>query len=288
MVRQRKFYFLLVVIFSAVSCSIAGSWAFERIDNYLIRYFNEYASFSAEQQTEIERVAKDYQNWFAKNELPKIKTMLLKMKQIHNENSEELTLQIYDYAVDLFTKTGLFFEIPFIEFSNTLDKEQIIDIEKYFAVNHSGRESEIDEDSGNYSDLILKRYIAGFKKIKMKLTDSQIKTVVEGANAMDDLRLQWLFHRKDWTAGLMALLSEGSDPLYEVKLISHLRQISSLGDSEFRSKLKKNREINIDIIAEIFGEASETQLASFRKRLDVFIASIDRILATRPVEGEVI
>ncbi|RPG90563.1 MAG: hypothetical protein CBD08_004635 [Cellvibrionales bacterium TMED148] len=210
------------------------------------------------------------------------------MKQIHNENSEELTLQIYDYAVDLFTKTGLFFEIPFIEFSNTLDKEQIIDIEKYFAVNHSGRESEIDEDSGNYSDLILKRYIAGFKKIKMKLTDSQIKTVVEGANAMDDLRLQWLFHRKDWTAGLMALLSEGSDPLYEVKLISHLRQISSLGDSEFRSKLKKNREINIDIIAEIFGEASETQLASFRKRLDVFIASIDRILATRPVEGEVI
>ena len=281
MKRRQKFYLLISVIFSVVSCSIAGSWAFERIDNYLVSYFNEYASFSEEQQSAIERVSKDYQNWFAKNELPKIKIMLLQMKYINRENSKEFTLQFYDYVRDLLTKTGLFFETPFVEFSDTLSKEQIIEIEKYLAGKHSDWARQIAQDSGSYSDLVLKRYIAGFKRIKMKLTDSQIKTVVARASAMDDLRLQWSLHRKEWIAQLLVLLSEKGDPLNEMALISHLKQISSIGDSKFQSKLKKNREITIDTISNIFEEASESQLDSFRERLDVFIASIDRILASR-------
>ena len=278
---RQKFYLIISVIFSVVSCSIAGSWAFERIDNYLVSYFNEYASFSEEQQSAIERVSKDYQNWFAKNELPKIKIMLLQMKYINRENSKEFTLQFYDYVRDLLTKTGMFFETPFVEFSDTLSQKQIIEIEKYLAAKHSDWASQIAQGSGSYSDLVLKRYIAGFKRIKMELTDSQIKTVAARASAMDDLRLQWSLHRKEWTAQLLVLLSERSDPLYEMALISHLKQISSIGDSKFQSKLKKNREITIDTISNIFEEASESQLDSFRERLDVFIASIDRILATR-------
>ncbi len=281
MKRRRKFYLLISVIFSVVSCSIAGSWAYERIDNYLVSYFNEYANFSEEQQSVIEKVSKDYQNWFAKNELPKIKIMLLQMKYINRENSKEFTMQFYDYVSDLLTKTGVFFETPFVEFSDTLSQKQLIEIEKYLAAKHSDWASQIAEDSGSYSDLVLKRYIAGFKRIKMKLTDSQIKTVVARASAMDDLRLQWSLHRKEWTAQLLVLLSERSDPLYEMALISHLKQISSIGDSEFKSKLKKNREITIETISNIFEEASESQLDSFRERLDVFIASIDRILAAR-------
>ena len=98
---------------------------------------------------------------------------------------------------------------------------------------------------------------------------------------MDDLRLQWSLHRKEWTTQLLVLLSERSDPLYETALISHMKQISSIGDSKFQSNLKKNREITIDTISNIFEEASESQLDSFKERLDIFIASIDRILATR-------
>ena len=67
--------------------------------NYQVSYFNEYASFSEEQQSVIEKVSKDYQNWFAKNELPKIKTMLLQMKCINRENSKEFTMQFYDVRV---------------------------------------------------------------------------------------------------------------------------------------------------------------------------------------------
>ena len=281
MVRQLKLYLLTIFFFSAVSCSIAGSWAFERIDDYLASSFNEYADFSVEQQSQIAKFSKDYQSWLAKSELPKVKALLLQLKKINHENSEELTLQLYDYARDLYTKTGHFFEIPFVKFSKTLSKKQILEIEKYLVSTQNDWDSEIAGGQKEYSDVLLERYIAGFKRIKMKLTDSQIKTVVAHASAMDDLRLQWSLHRKEWTAQLLVLLYERSDPLYEMALISHLKQISSIGDSKFQSKLKKNREITIDIISNIFEEASESQLDRFRERLDVFIASIDRILATR-------
>ena len=281
MVRQLKLYLLTIFFFSVGSCSIAGSWAFERIDDYLVSYFDKYADFSVEQQSQIAKFSKDYQNWLAKNELPKVKALLLQLKKINHENSEELTLQLYDYARDLYTKTGHFFEIPFVKFSKTLSKKQILEIEKYLVSTQNDWDSEIAGGQKEYSDVLLERYIAGFKRIKMKLTDSQIKTVVAHASAMDDLRLQWSLHRKEWTAQLLVLLYERSDPLYEMALISHLKQISSIGDSKFQSKLKKNREITIDTISNIFEEASESQLDRFRERLDVFIASIDRILATR-------
>ena len=281
MMRQLELYLLTILFFSAVSCSIAGSWVFERIDDYLVSYFNEYADFSVEQQAQIAKFSKDYQNWLAKNELPKVKAMLLQLKKINHENSAELTSQLYDYARDLYTKTGHFFEIPFVKFSKTLSKKQIIEIEKHLVSTQNDWDSKITGGQKEYSDVLLERYIAGFKRIKMKLTDSQIKTVVARAGEMDDLRLQWSLHRREWTAQLLVLLSERSDPLYEMALISHLKQISNIGDSKFQSKLKTNREITIDTISNIFEEASESQLDSFRERLDVFIASIDRILATR-------
>ena len=281
MMRQLELYLLTILFFSAVSCSIAGSWVFERIDDYLVSYFNEYADFSVEQQAQIAKFSKDYQNWLAKNELPKVKAMLLQLKKINHENSGELTSQLYDYARDLYTKTGDFFEIPFVAFSKTLSKKQIIEIEKHLVSTQNDWDSEIEGGQKEYSDVLLERYIAGFKRIKMKLTDSQIKTVVARAGEMDDLRLQWSLHRREWTAQLLVLLSERSDPLYEMALISHLKQISNIGDSKFQSKLKTNREITIDTISNIFEEASESQLDSFRERLDVFIASIDRILAAR-------
>ena len=45
------------MIFLMSSCSIAGSWVYERLDNYLADYFKEFANFSQEQDEEIEIIS---------------------------------------------------------------------------------------------------------------------------------------------------------------------------------------------------------------------------------------
>ena len=70
------------------SCSLAGSWVYERIDNYISDYFKDFASFSAEQNREIESTSEDFLDWFTLNELPKIKVILEDLKKIDYQSQE--------------------------------------------------------------------------------------------------------------------------------------------------------------------------------------------------------
>ena len=61
---------------------------------------------------------------------------------------------------------------------------------------------------------------------------------------------------------------------------SHLKKL----DKEFQLKREKNTEIGLKIISEVFSNASEKQINSFKRRIETFIASIDRILANRSLD----
>ena len=50
----------LLLSFVLSSCSIAGTWVYERLDNYLADYFKEFANFSKEQNKEIDRISESY------------------------------------------------------------------------------------------------------------------------------------------------------------------------------------------------------------------------------------
>ena len=56
MKRNLNIYLLTALLFILSSCSIAGSWVYERADSYLAEYFKEYANFSDEQEDEIDKV----------------------------------------------------------------------------------------------------------------------------------------------------------------------------------------------------------------------------------------
>ena len=77
------------------SCSIAGSWVYERLDNYLADYFKEFANFSQEQDEEIEIISTEFINWFSENELSKVKVILEKLKNINLQNPEKEISSIY-------------------------------------------------------------------------------------------------------------------------------------------------------------------------------------------------
>ena len=88
---------LLSIVLS--SCSIAGTWVYERLDNYLADYFKEYADFSKEQNNEIEKISKDYLDWFSANELPRIKLLIKELKDIKSDNPETTVFSAYELSL---------------------------------------------------------------------------------------------------------------------------------------------------------------------------------------------
>ena len=106
---------LMILLLS--SCSIAGSWVYERLDSYLADYFKEFADFSKEQNQEIELISEEFLNWFSENELLKIKLLIEDLKKIDLKNPEERVALAYRQGEEIFRKVNNFFERPIINFS---------------------------------------------------------------------------------------------------------------------------------------------------------------------------
>jgi len=272
---------LLSIVLS--SCSIAGTWVYERLDNYLADYFKEYADFSKEQNNEIEKISKDYLDWFSANELPRIKLLIKELKDIKSDKPEIAVLSAYEDGQKIFRRTNSYFEEPIINFSKTLDENQIIEIGKHFEEIREKREEEQREEEKNYLDEILENYVSGFDRVGIILREDQITIIRSKLQTYIPLRAEWSSLQEEWVNEFIQLLKQNNSKGYEEKMLLFLQSIQSLGDGVFENKADKNQILSIEIISYVFSSSDERQMTNFRRNMDVYLKSINRILSKRSV-----
>ncbi|MDB3994701.1 DUF6279 family lipoprotein [Gammaproteobacteria bacterium] len=272
---------LLSIVLS--SCSIAGTWVYERLDNYLADYFKEYADFSKEQNNEIEKISKDYLDWFSANELPRIKLLIKKLKDINGNNPEITVLSAYEDGQKIFRRTNSYFEEPIINFSKTLDENQIIEIGKHFKEIREKREEEQREEKKNYLEEILENYVSGFDRVGIILREDQITIIRFKLQTYIPLRAEWSSLQEEWVNEFIQLLKQNNSKGYEEKMLLFLQSIQSLGDGVFENKADKNQILSIEIISYVFSSSDERQMKNFRRNMDIYLKSINRILSKRSV-----
>ena len=272
---------LLSIVLS--SCSIAGTWVYERLDNYLADYFKEYADFSKEQNNEIEKISKDYLDWFSANELPRIKLLIKELKDIKSDNPEITVLSAYEDGEKIFRRTNSYFEEPIINFSKTLDENQIIEIGKHFEEIREKREEEQREEKKNYLDKILENYVSGFDRVGIILREDQITIIRSKLQTYIPLRAEWSSLQEEWVNEFIQLLKQNNSKGYEEKMLLFLQSIQSLGDGVFENNADKNQILSIEIISYVFSSSDERQMKNFRRNMDIYLNSINRILSKRSV-----
>lgn len=272
---------LLSIVLS--SCSIAGTWVYERLDNYLADYFKEYADFSKEQNNEIEKISKDYLDWFSANELPRIKLLIKELKDIKSDNPETTVFSAYEDGQKIFRRTNSYFEEPIINFSKTLDENQIIEIGKHFEEIREKREEEQREEEKNYLDEILENYVSGFDRVGIILREDQITIIRSKLQTYIPLRAEWSSLQEEWVNEFIQLLKQNNSKGYEEKMLLFLQSIQSLGDGVFENNADKNQILSIEIISYVFSSSDERQMKNFRRNMDIYLKSINRILSKRSV-----
>ena len=272
---------LLSIVLS--SCSIAGTWVYERLDNYLADYFKEYADFSKEQNNEIEKISKDYLDWFSANELPRIKLLIKELKDIKSDNPEITVFSAYEDGQKIFRRTNSYFEEPIINFSKTLDENQIIEIGKHFEEIREKREEEQREEKKNYLDEILENYVSGFDRVGIILREDQITIIRSKLQTYIPLRAEWSSLQEEWVNEFIQLLKQNNSKGYEEKMLLFLQSIQSLGDGVFENNADKNQILSIEIISYVFSSSDERQMKNFKRNMDIYLKSINRILSKRSV-----
>ena len=281
---SKKFkIYLIISIFTLGSCSIAGSWVYERADGYLAKYFKEYANFSNEQESEIDKVTESYVNWLTQNELPVIRAILVRIKGINNNNAENLINETYLSGQGLFERSNKFFEKSFVQFSKTLTDLQVDEIRNHFDEIQVKREESRKKEK-SYSEEVFENFTSGFRRLNLKLTNAQKDYIKENITELKNARSGWSFYQEKWVEELIEILKKRNDKDFEENITSHLRSFENLGDEEFQLRRKNNEQVTIKIISGIFSSASEKQIRGMNRRIETYIASIDRILSNRSLD----
>ena len=278
-----KICFSSAVIVLLSSCSLAGSWVYERLDDYLADYFKEFADFSDEQRQEIQIVSEEFLNWFSENELLNVVALLEDIKEIDIENPEQTVKESYAKGEDIFRRSNNYFKKPIISFSKRLTKDQIKQIGSHFDELRNEREEERNKEKKEYKERILENYIAGFDRIGINLREDQIDAININLASHNNTREEWSNLQQDWVEEFIELLKTNKYYDYEMKMSSYLSSLENLGNENFREKINENEILAIKIISLVFLTIDEKQFKGFNRSLDVYLKSINRILSKRKV-----
>ena len=274
---------LMILLLS--SCSIAGSWVYERLDSYLADYFKEFADFSKEQNQEIELISEEFLNWFSENELLKIKLLIEDLKKIDLKNPEERVASAYRQGEEIFARVNDFFERPIINFSKGLNEDQINQIDNHFKELRKEREEERKKEKEEYKDRLLENYISGFDRIGIDLRNDQLETIKIKLENHIEVRKEWSELQQNWINEFVQLLKRNNSYGYESRMSAYLDSLEELGNEEFRDKIEKNEMLSMEIISFVFLTSNERQIKGFNRSLDIYLKSINRILLKRKVNN---
>tara|TARA_Y100001936_G_C16048873_1_gene656456 strand:- start:866 stop:1726 length:861 start_codon:yes stop_codon:yes gene_type:complete len=279
-----KFCELSLLILVLSSCSIAGSFVYERLDNYLASYFKEFADFTKDQNKEIDLISEAYLDWFSENELPYIKSLIEDLKRIDQNNSEISINLLFEEGEGIFNRTNDYFEKRIITFSKGLNEEQINQISLHFEELVRKREEENKKEKRGYKERILDNYISGFERIGIDLRDDQMEDIKLQLEQYLEISKEWSDLRQKWIEDFIKLLKIRHSYGYESQMKKFFNSLDDLGNDEFRLKADMNEKITLEIINFVFRTADPKQMKSFDRTLDLYLKSINRILSKRQVK----
>ena len=284
--KKFRIYLFLFIPFLLNSCSIAGSWVYERIDSYLADYFIEFADFNQIQKQEINKTSKEFHDWFSESELPKIKGLLLELKNMDPNNPKREISLAYEMGELIFARANGYFEEPIIQFTKGMTDKQIDQMKQHFETIRKEREEERKKEKKNYKQRILENFVSGFNRVGIKLDDSQLMLIEGKLNNYAEVREEWSNLQKIWIDEFIDLLRQKDADEYSTMMLNYLRSLENLGSSEFRDKIEGNEKLSLEIINATFMTLNEKQLKSFKRNMDIYIKSINRILSNRGINTD--
>ena len=248
------------------ACSIAGSWAYGKLDGYLNNYFFTFANFTQAQEKEIKTVTRDFKYWLTKEQLPEIELILNKVNTLNRLSSSDEIDSIYRNGSDIFISVNTYFNSKLIKFSLTLDKKQIGEIDNHFLEIQEKREEEKkDRDDETYEERLQKNYISGFKRIGIDLNSQQRIILASSIKGMEDNSEEWNLLQAKWTEEMISILKTNQQNGFEKKLNNHLSSLFDLGPPSFRDKIERNRIIGIAAIKNTISSMNDSQFKKMKK-----------------------
>ena len=211
---------------------------------------------------------------------------MLELKNIDPNNPKREISLAYEMGELIFARANGYFEEPIIQFTKGMTDKQIDQMKQHFETIRKEREEERKKEKKIYKQRILDNFVSGFNRVGIKLDDSQLMLIEGKLNNYAEVREEWSNLQKIWIDEFIDLLRQKDADEYSTMMLNYLRSLENLGSSEFRDKIEGNEKLSLEIINATFMTLNEKQLKSFKRNMDIYIKSINRILSNRGINTD--
>ena len=268
----KNFSFVVFIVFLN-SCSVLGEWWYDRLDVYLANYFFEYAEFNNEQKYYIRKTTKEYKNWNSNSELPKLKNLLLEVESLDKEDTSKDIEKIIREGRLLFKNNYSFFISHIVILCEELTDEQVEEISLKFKNRidkwKSSLEKSKKEDSLQSSIEAFNRFS---KFLGVRLTKEQENELKKLYPRLENSRPDSIENQEIWNTDFISILKSRKKVGFKSEITIHLH---SLFENEQNND---NEKVYYQMIAEVNSSLSEKQRKKFKKRINFFINSLNKII----------
>ena len=278
MVFLKKTSFILLIFF-LISCSVAGRWWYDRLDIFISNYFFDYAEFSYEQKSYIRKITKDYLRWNTSQEIPKYITLLIEIKELNQETTSKDIKIIRNQGENLFLTSNNFFIPHIINFCETLTDKQVEEIREFFEERITKREASLEKSKDIKPQEKNTKFFKSMSRIMgVKLNKRQLDVIRNMSVEITDKTSHSIKKQKEWDKELISILENRKDKNFSLILKRHLDNLLTSNTDEYRENIYN------EIIAKTISSFDNKQSNKFKRRIEVFISSLDKILLNQKYE----
>ena len=278
MVFLKKTSFILLVFF-LISCSVAGRWWYDRLDIFISNYFFDYAEFSYEQKSYIRKITKDYLRWNTSQEIPKYITLLIEIKELNQETTSKDIKRIRNQGENLFVTSNNFFIPHIVNFCETLTDKQVEEIREFFEERITKREASLKKSKDIKLQEKNTKFFKSMSRIMgVKLNKRQLDVIRNMSVEITDKTSQSIKKQKKWDKELISILENRKDKNFSLILKRHLDNLLTSNTDEYKENIYN------EIIAKTISSFDNKQSNKFKRRIEVFISSLDKILLNQKYE----
>ena len=270
---------LILLIFFLISCSVAGRWWYDRLDIFISNYFFDYAEFSYEQKSYIRKITKDYLRWNTSQEIPKYITLLIEIKELNQETTSKDIKLIRNQGENLFVTSNNFFIPHIVNFCETLTDKQVEEIREFFEERITKREASLEKSKDIKLQEKNTKFFKSMSRIMgVKLNKRQLDVIRNMSVEITDKTSQSIKKQKKWDKELISILENRKDKNFSLILKRHLDNLLTSNTDEYKENIYN------EIIAKTISSFDNKQSNKFKRRVEVFISSLDKILLNQKYE----
>jgi hypothetical protein len=278
---MRRFGIRAILV--VLACSLAGCsllYSYRNIDRYIRWSLDDYIDWDSTQESQLRTRLASQLEWHQKTQLPLYRDWLETIDHTLGNNIEVRQLEQAADQLQLFwQETAVHLQADIRTQLASLSDNQVHNLIAVMREKQADLKNEYDDLTP--SELTKKRQREMTKTIKYwlgPLEENQIALIAEWAQRLPDGRSLWLNNRERWTDAFAQTLQHRHEPeIFAAEIHNLFVTPQENWSTEFRELSQHNRELTLQLIADLHNSRKQQQRDAERKRITQWLGYLDQL-----------